>query len=214
MYVPKLYAVTDKQRSYDFIRNNGFGILFSYQGSGPVASHLPFVISEEPDGQDFILGHMARANDHWRHADGNEVMVVFHGPHAYISPAWYQEPETVPTWNYAVVHVYGTFEALHERQDAVEVVQQVVDYYESFLPQPWKADFDSPYNRKMIKGVTAFRIRIDRVVGKWKLGQNRPPYLRRRAIDVLKTLPGENEQAIAKLMKAEIENNGEPQRPA
>ena len=116
MYVPKLYAITDKQRSYDFIRDNGFGILFSHQGSGPVASHLPFILSEEPDGQDFLLGHMARANDHWRHADGNEVMVVFHGPHAYVSPTWYGEPDTVPTWNYAVVHVYGAFEALHDRE--------------------------------------------------------------------------------------------------
>ena len=97
--------------------------------------------------------------------------------------------DTVPTWNYAVVHVYGAFEALHDREDTVDVVQQVVDYYESFLPQPWKTDFDSPYNRKMIKGVTAFRIRIDRVVGKWKLGQNRPEYIRRRAIDASKNFP-------------------------
>ena len=172
-----------------------------------MASHLPFVLSEEPDGQDFLLGHMARANDHWRHADGNEVMVVFHGPHAYISPTWYGEPDTVPTWNYAVVHVYGAFEALHDREDAVDIVQQMVDYYESFLPQPWKADFDSPYNRKMIKGVTAFKIRIDRVVGKWKLGQNRPEYIRRRAIDALRTFPGDYERNIADMMESEIDSN-------
>ncbi len=209
MYVPKHFAVTDKQRSYDFIRNNGFGILFSHSGPGPVASHLPLIVSEGVDGQDYLLGHMARANDQWRHADGSDVLVVFHGPHAYVSPTWYQEENTVPTWNYAVVHVYGKFEALHDRQDAADIVGKIVDYYESFLPEPWKADFESTYNRKMIKGVTAFRIKIDRVEGKWKMGQNRPAYIRRRAIDALRTLPGDNERVTADLMEAEIEPNGE-----
>lgn len=208
MYVPDLYAVTDKGRSYDFIRDNGFGILFSSQGPGPVASHLPFVLSEGSDGEDSLLGHMARANDQWRYADGNDVLVVFHGAHAYVSPTWYREDDTLPTWNYAVVHAYGTFETVNDKQQTVDIVEQVVDYYESFLPQPWKADFDSPYNRKMIKGVTAFRIRINRVEGKWKMGQNRPPYLRRRAADALRTLPGENERAIAEMMEAEIGGDG------
>lgn len=208
MYVPELYAVRDRGRSYDFIRDNGFGILFSYQGPGPVASHLPFVLSEGSDGEDFLLGHMARANEQWKHADGNDVLVVFHGPHSYVSPSWYREDDTVPTWNYAVVHVYGTFEAVHDREQTIGLVEEVVNYYESFLPEPWKADFDSAYNRKMIKGVAAFRIKIDRVEGKWKMGQNRPPYQRRRAIDVLENLPGENERTVAKLMEVEIERNG------
>lgn len=208
MYLPDLYAVKDKSRIYQFIRENGFGILFSHQGPGPVASHLPFVLSEGADGEDFLLGHMAKANDQWRYADGHEVLVVFHGPHAYVSPTWYREEDTVPTWNYAIVHAYGTFEAVQDREQTVDLVRQVVDYYESFLPEPWAADFDSEYNRKMIRGVAAFRIRITRLEGKWKLGQNRPTYLRSRAIDVLRALPGENERATAELMNAEIEGSG------
>ena len=204
MYVPDLYAETDKARIYDFIRNNGFGILFSHQGPGPTATHLPFVLVEGGDGQDIIIGHMARANDQWKHADGQDVLIVFHGPHAYVSPTWYQEEDVVPTWNYAVVHVYGTFEAVREREETVDIVSKIVDYYESFEPRSWTTDFDSSYNKKMIRGVTAFRIKIARVEGKWKMGQNRPAYLRRRALDELKTRPGDNERAVAELMEATI----------
>ena len=207
MYVPDLYAETDKAQIYDFIRDNGFGILFSHQGPGPTATHLPFVPVEGEDGQDMIIGHMARANEQWKHADGQEVLIVFHGPHAYVSPTWYREEDVVPTWNYAVVHVYGTFEAVQDRAETVDIVSRIVDYYESFEPRAWTTDFDSPYNRKMIRGVTAFRVKISRVEGKWKMGQNRPPYLRRRALEELQKRPGENEQAVARLMQATVDRN-------
>lgn len=207
MYIPDLYAETDKAQIYDFIRNNGFGILFSHNGPGPVASHLPLVLLEDPEGQDTIIGHMARANEQWKQADRSDVLIVFHGPHAYVSPTWYQEEDVVPTWNYAVVHVYGTFETVQDRAETVDIVRKIVDYYESFEPRAWTTDFDSPYNKKMIKGVVAFKIKVDRVEGKWKMGQNRPAYLRRRAIEELQTRPGENEQAIAQLMDAALGPN-------
>lgn len=207
MYIPDLYAETDKERIYDFIRNNGFGILFSHQGPGPTATHLPFVLVEEQGGHDMIIGHMARANDQWKYADGQEVLIVFHGPHAYVSPTWYREEDVVPTWNYAVVHLYGTFEAVQDRTETVDIVSRIVDYYESFEPRAWTTDFDSPYNRKMIRGVTAFKVKISRVEGKWKMGQNRPTYLRRRALEELESRAGENERAVAQLMQASIDRN-------
>ncbi len=204
MYVPDLYAVNDKKRIYDFIRDNGFGILFSHQGPGPTATHLPFVLEEDDGGQDSIIGHMAKANDQWKHADGHEVLIVFHGPHAYVSPTWYQEEDVVPTWNYAVVHAYGTFEVVRDKTETVDIVNRIVDYYESFESQPWTTDFTNSYNRKMIRGVTAFRIKIARVEGKWKMGQNRPAHLRQRALNELRARAGDNEQAVARLMEATI----------
>ena len=210
MYVPEVYAERDKVRIYDFIRNNGFGILFSHHGPGPMATHLPFVLVEGNDGQDTIIGHMARANEQWKHVDGQDVLLVFHGPHAYVSPTWYRDKDVVPTWNYAVVHVYGTFEAVQDRTETVEIISQIVDYYESFEPGAWTTDFESSYNKKMVRGVTAFRIKIARVEGKWKMGQNRPAYLRRRALDELRTRPGDNERAIARLMEATIVSDEGP----
>lgn len=204
MYLPDIYAETDKRRIYEFIRDNGFGILISHNGPGPVASHLPFVLNEGPEGEDTIIGHMARANEQWKHADGKDVLIVFHGPHAYVSPTWYRVEDVVPTWNYAVVHVYGTFKVVRDGAETVNIIRQIVDYYESFEPRAWTTDFNSPYNKKMIKGVTAFEVTIRRIEGKWKMGQNRPAHLRRRALEELQARPGENERVTARLMEATI----------
>ena len=86
MYLPEHYAVTDRSKMLEYIKSNGFGILFSHTGSEPMASHLPFILDENGGEQGRILGHMARANHQWRYADGQQVLVVFHGPHAYVSP--------------------------------------------------------------------------------------------------------------------------------
>jgi len=95
MYTPKYYAVEDRSKLLRFMQNNSFGILFSHTGFEPMASHLPLMIDESGGEQGLILGHMAKANRQWRYADGQQVMVVFHGPHTYVSPTWYQEEETV-----------------------------------------------------------------------------------------------------------------------
>ena len=100
---------------------------------------------------------MARANEQWKHADGQEVLIVFHGPHAYVSPTWYREEEVVPTWNYAVVHVYGTFEAVQDRAETVDIVSRIVDYYESFEPRAWTADFDSSLQQEDDPGRDRFQ---------------------------------------------------------
>ena len=96
MYIPRHYAQEDRGKLFEFMQNNSFGILFSHTGDEPMASHLPFVIDEVGD-QGLILGHMAKANRQWRYADGQQVLVVFYGPHAYVSPTWYQEDEVVLT---------------------------------------------------------------------------------------------------------------------
>jgi len=116
MYLPRHYAVTDRQQLHDFIKANGFGIMFSGYGPEPVASHLPFILDEDAGEQGTLLAHMAGANRQWRHADGQTVLTVFQGPHTYVSPTWYQDPETVPTWNYVAVHVYGTLKVVKDEQ--------------------------------------------------------------------------------------------------
>ena len=96
MYLPKHYAVTDRSRLFEFMKNNNFGILFSHTGSEPMASHLPFMLDENGGEHGAILGHMARANRQWRYSDGQQVLVVFHGPHTYVSPTWYREEVRYP----------------------------------------------------------------------------------------------------------------------
>jgi len=112
MYVPKHFAETDPATLVAFMRRHGFAMLYTAGPDGPTASHLPLLIEEEAGeaepGTVRVAGHVARANGHWRAFDGEtEALSVFWGPHAYISPGWYANPNLVPTWNYATVHAYG-----------------------------------------------------------------------------------------------------------
>lgn len=107
MYVPTSFREDHPEKLHEFIKSYSFGTLFSDTEGGLQASHLPFLLDEKMGTQGVLAGHMAKANSHWQSLSGQEVLVVFQGPHVYISPAWYEEPETVPTWNYVAVHVYG-----------------------------------------------------------------------------------------------------------
>ena len=204
MYIPEHYAVTDRSKMLEFIKSNGFGILFSHTGSEPMASHLPFILDEIGGEQGCILGHMARANPQWRYAGGQQVLVVFHGPHAYVSPTWYQENDTVPTWNYVAVHAAGVFKAVEDRTGIEEIVGRITDYYESSQPKPWQADFSTAYAGQMVKRIVAFEIEITRSQGKWKLNQNHPEHRRRRVAEQLKTLGSDNDRQIARLMDEDL----------
>ena len=206
MYLPKHYAVADRQQLHDFIKGNGFGILFSGNGPEPVASHLPFILDESSGEQGTLLSHMAGANRQWRHADGQQVLTVFQGPHTYVSPTWYQDPETVPTWNYVAVHVYGILKVVQDQERIQNILARFTDYYEASLPQPWQAEFTSEYAQQMVKRIVAFEIEIDKMQGKWKLNQNHPEERRRRVVDVLKTMPDDNSRGIVTLMEPSLES--------
>jgi len=206
MYLPRHYAVTDRQQLHDFIKGNGFGILFSGNGPEPVASHLPFILDESAGEQGTLLSHMAGANRQWRHADGQQVLTVFQGPHTYVSPTWYQDPETVPTWNYVAVHVYGILKVVQDQERIQNILTRITDYYEASLPQPWQAEFTSEYAQQMVKRIVAFEIEIDKMQGKWKLNQNHPEERRRRVVDVLKTMPDDNSRGIVTLMEPSLDS--------
>jgi len=204
MYLPKHYAVTDRSKIFDFMKDNSFGILFSHTGDGPMASHLPFMIDENGGEQGLVLGHMAKANNQWRYADGQQVLVVFHGPHTYVSPTWYQDEEVVPTWNYVAVHATGIFRAMEDRVEVEESVGRLVDQHEASQPKPWQPDFQSTYSDQMLKRIVAFQIEITSLQGKWKLNQNHPEHRRRRVAEQLKTLGGEVNLQIAELIDEDM----------
>ena len=201
MYLPKHYAVTDKRRLHEFIKDNGFGILFSGAGPELVASHLPFILDAAAGEQGTLLAHMAKANDHWKHASGQPVLAVFQGPHAYVSPTWYQDADTVPTWNYVAVHVYGTLRVVEDQSRLQKIIELITDYYESSQTTPWRAEFTSEYSQRMLQRIVAFEIEIQKIQGKWKLNQNHPEANRRRVVNVLKTMPDDNSRGIAELME-------------
>jgi transcriptional regulator len=186
------------------MRRHSFALLTSHGEGGLFASHLPLLLDADAGPNGHLLGHMARANPQWRDIRG-EAMAIFSGPHAYVSPSWYEEDGTVPTWNYAVVHAYGTFQLVEERGGLLDILLRTVATYESPRPEPWRFDESAPHFETMLKAIVGFRIEITRLEGKWKLSQNHPQERRRRVIRALGARPDGDSQEIARLMSAGLE---------
>src|SRR5258706_16236783 len=108
MYIPKAFNETDRDVLFDLIDEYAFATLVSFSSSEPTVSHIPLLVDRQGPGHERLLGHVARANKQWTEFAGERsVLAIFQGPHAYVSPAWYSEHPSVPTWNYAIVHVHG-----------------------------------------------------------------------------------------------------------
>ena len=171
MYIPKLYREEDRGNILEFLRQNDFATLVTYDGEKPVASHLLMGIVEEGESL-FIDGHMSRANPHWKTFEKNpEVLVIFQGAHTYISPTWYNHVN-VPTWNYQSVHLYGKPRIITEYGDAYALLKRLVDRYESsshYQLETLPEDFVT----KEIKGIVAFQIEVTKIEANYKLSQNR-----------------------------------------
>ena len=171
MYSPPCNQVEDRAEVLSFMRANNFAVVVTATGGEPRASHLP-VLVEERDGGLVIVAHMAKNNPQWEAFFDEEVLVVFHGPHAYVSPRWYAEKERVPTWNYAAVHAYGKVRAFHEPEAKRAAVAKLVAHHD---PQ-WLPDYEKlsdGYMAGMLEAIVAFEIPVDRLETRWKLSQNR-----------------------------------------
>lgn len=176
MYLPKAFEETRPEVLHALIRQNSFGILVSPAEGEIVASHLPFLLDPERGPHGTLLAHMARANSQWRSfRESEEVLAIFSGPHAYISPSWYEAELSVPTWNYAAVHAYGTPTLVEEPARLQRLLDALVRNYEASLSPPWVMQLPEEFMARMMKGIVGFEIEITRIQGKLKLGQNRSP---------------------------------------
>jgi transcriptional regulator len=200
MYIPKPFSISEIDKLIDMIRKNSFGILFSHQADHPMATHLPFIIDEKRGELGYLYGHMAKGNPHWKEIN-HEVLVVFQGPHCYISPAWYEEEDAVPTWNYVAVHVYGEFSLIEDKDLSIQNLKDAVDFYESSMPEPWYFDPNHSFAEKMMKGIAPFEIKINKIEGKWKLSQNQSAVRQERVISALKKSSDPDALEIARLME-------------
>src|SRR5262249_30231661 len=157
MYIPTAFREDDTENLFELIEQNSFGLLVSEHDGAPFATHLPLLLDRTLAPHGCLIGHMARANPQWQQAEGQTVLAVFSGPHAYISPTWYEAGNVVPTWNYVAVHANGTFHAIHDTEALLEIVGRYVDFFEASLPSPWKFDATSDYARNMARGIVGFR---------------------------------------------------------
>lgn len=194
-----MYAETDRAELWAFMRQHSFAIVCSQVNQRPFATHIPLLLDPDRGDNGYLIGHLAKANPHWRHMDG-EVLTIFSGPHAYISPTWYEAKHTVPTWNYLAVHVYGRFLPVDDRARLRWIVEETVRVYETAMPTPWRIDMPPEQLDKMLNGIMGFEIAITEIQGKKKLNQNHSLERRERVIRALNQQEDDNSQAVAAAM--------------
>jgi transcriptional regulator len=200
MYTPKLYREEDRGKILEFLQQNDFAILVTYDGEKPTASHLLVEIVEEGEKL-FVNGHMSKANPLWKTFERNpEVLVIFLGAHTYISPTWYNHVN-VPTWNYQSVHVYGKPRVVSDHDEAYGILSRLVAKYEggsSYSMETLPQDFVE----KEMKGIIAFQVEVTRVDANYKLSQNRDDESYRSVVSHLEERTDEMSHGVARAMKA------------
>lgn len=202
IYLPKHYTEARTDLINEIIHKYSFATLISVTDDGPVISHLPVLMDSD---RKILLSHCARANPHWKcFKDENPVTVIFSGPHAYISPAWYEpNPDNVPTWNYVAVHVKGTARIVEDPQEAWLLMNKLVQHYETFYGTGWSLLTEPNDTLKMDiqRGITVFEIKMDQVEAKFKLSQKNDSKDRNSIIENLPQFVGEQGKLLAEYMK-------------
>jgi transcriptional regulator len=205
MYIPKHFDIAETAACLRVIAANGFGELVTLDEAGlPFASHLPFLIDPERGANGTLIAHMARANPQWQHfADGKPTLAMFHGPHAYISPAWYAIHPAVPTWNYIAVHAYGVPRLVDAPAEVEDILRRLVDANEAANGTTWRmGGLTDQYLGSMMRAIVAFEIPIDRLEGKAKLSQNRDATDQARVAEALAASSDPSAQAMSKTMRS------------
>lgn len=203
MYIPKPFEVSE-DTGREIMLAHSWALLVTTGAEGvPFASHLALLWQDDGSPHGHLIGHMARANDHWKLFErAPESMAMFWGPHAYVSPTWYAPGPKVPTWNYVTVHAYGRPEIIDDAKRVLDVLAKLATVYEGTGSEAWTLDRLPPGNAEaQIRGIVAFRIPITRIEPKAKLSQNRDLEDRHRVIERLEASDGQDAQAVALWMK-------------
>jgi transcriptional regulator len=210
MYVPKHFSVIDRTVMIQFMRDHDFATLVTAGADGPIGSHLLFEIEEAGDGGVSLNGHMARANaQHQSFETGREALVIFQGPHTYVSPEWYESPG-VPTWNYQAVHAYGAPSIIEDRDAVYGMLKRLVHRHES-REHPggsYSLDALSPnLVEPMLKAIVAFHIPVTRIEASFKLSQNKTRIDHDRVVLELRRRGDAESRSVADAMERRAEGD-------
>jgi transcriptional regulator len=203
MYLPKHFEQHDPQALQALMREHPLAALVSTGADGVTADHLPL---EYDAATNTLRGHVARANPLWQHADGQPVLAVFRGAQAYVTPSWYPSKaathKVVPTWNYTVVHAHGTLRAVADAPWLHALVSRLTGHHEAPRAQPWAvSDAPDDFVQQMLRAIVGIEIPVARLVGKWKVSQNRNEADRLGVADGLAAEDDANAQVMAALVR-------------
>jgi transcriptional regulator len=206
MYLPRHFDESRVDVLHGLIHAHPLGALVTLTAGGLDANHIPFEVDPEPAPFGTLRGHVARANPVWRDLTPDvEALVIFQGPDIYVSPAWYptkqETGKVVPTWNYAVVHAHGRPRFIDDREWLRGFVTALTNRHESGRPDPWQVtDAPADYVESMLGAIVGLEIPITRLVGKWKMSQNRPAQDRGGVVDGLRREGGQAGATIADIV--------------
>jgi len=205
MYLPKNFSPEDESKVRSLIEQNGFITLLSFpKNEESYINHLPVIFSSKLGEEKILIGHMAKQNLQWRHfAENPKATIIVQGPHTYITPSWYTSGRDVPTWNYAVAHLYGKIELVESFNEQVEILRQLTDYYEKSQVNPWRFELpeDLAKESTLTSAIISFRFVIERTEAKFKLSQNRNPIDQNGVIEGLNERKDDMSRRIQEMMK-------------
>jgi transcriptional regulator len=209
MYSLKFNQVYDRGILLEAMQAYSFATLFGpafdeQSGASAVATHLPLVVKDEGK-HGLIQGHFAKANPHWQALAGRETLVVFAGPHSYVSPTLYVEELSVPTWNYIAVHAYGTLSLVDDDPGKEALLIDLIASHEPAYLEHWRG-LPEGFRRTMLAGIMGFRIPIARIEGKFKLSQNRSAE-ERGNVHAAQSAGSPDERALARWMERLLGSN-------
>ncbi len=200
MYVPKAFAVEDVVQLQDFMDEFNFATVVTARNGELTASHIPFFLDRSVEPYGMLRAHVAIGNPQLEDfRAGSRALVIFQGPHTYVSPSWYVQPQNVPTWNYTVVHAYGV-PRIMDQQAMVALLKNLVGKHESAFQKPWDFDPADPFVQRQMPAIAGFEIKIEKLQGKFKLNQNRTPADRAGVIEALSASEDPQQQSVARLM--------------
>ena len=214
MYIPSQFEQPDIEVMHELIRNRPLATLVTLDSNGINANHIPLHLSPTPEPFGVLRGHIARANPLWRDLVSDiETLVIFHGPDSYISPSWYatkqEAGKVVPTWNYAVVHAYGSLRIIDDAVWVRTQLEALTQQNEAAFPEPWAmSDAPEDFTEKLLEAVVGIEMVITRLIGKWKVSQNQPPQNRRSVIQGLNADGQSEAVAMAAMVSAGVKDVG------
>ena len=199
MYTPQEFRIEDRDVLFSLMARHNFATLVTVQDGAPAASHVPFIVQPDVGENGTLVAHLARANGQWQTLRGEqEALVIFQGPHAYVSPSWYETHPSVPTWNYMTVHVRGKPKLIEAEAGVRRILGDLVSQHEE-AGSGWTLEGAEGYVEKMWRRIVAFESAISSIEGKFKLSQNRDETDRR---NVAAALSASNDPSVQQLSKA------------
>lgn len=202
VYTPSHFEISERAAIARLMHDYPFATLITPATPEPRISHVPLLLVPGCEPHGTLIGHVARANPHWNEASGVDSIAVFHGPHAYVSPSWYADPaRAVPTWNYAVVHASGPLEIIDDAVETRRVLEALVHRFEANRDAPWTFAMPERQRDALVGAIVAFRMRIRRLTGKFKLSQNRSTDDRERVARAFQAAGDPESAAVAEWMR-------------